>query len=99
MSMVSHEFRTPLTIIDGHAQRMIKTKERLSAEEIAERAGKAFRDSWDGLVSCAQVVALVGVVLTPWLPLIAVVAGIGWLVYRRMPKPVVAAPVAEKPTA
>jgi len=40
VSMASHEFRTPLTIIDGHAQRMIKTKDRLSAEEIAERAGK-----------------------------------------------------------
>src|SRR6202008_237194 len=40
VSMASHEFRTPLTIIDGHAQRLIKTKDRLSAEEIAERAGK-----------------------------------------------------------
>jgi two-component system, OmpR family, sensor kinase len=40
VSMASHEFRTPLTIIDGHAQRMIKAKERLAAEEIAERAGK-----------------------------------------------------------
>jgi two-component system OmpR family sensor kinase len=40
VSMASHEFRTPLTIIDGHAQRMIKTRDRLSAEEIAERAGK-----------------------------------------------------------
>lgn len=40
VSMASHEFRTPLTIIDGHAQRMIKTKERLSPEEIAERAAK-----------------------------------------------------------
>jgi two-component system OmpR family sensor kinase len=40
VSMASHEFRTPLTIIDGHAQRMIKTKDRLAAEEIAERAGK-----------------------------------------------------------
>jgi two-component system OmpR family sensor kinase len=40
VSMASHEFRTPLTIIDGHAQRMIKTKDRLPAEEIAERAGK-----------------------------------------------------------
>jgi two-component system, OmpR family, sensor kinase len=40
VSMASHEFRTPLTIIDGHAQRMIKTKDRLEAGEIAERAGK-----------------------------------------------------------
>ena len=27
VSMASHEFRTPLTIIDGHARRMIKTKD------------------------------------------------------------------------
>ena len=40
VSMASHEFRTPLTIIDGHAQRMIKAKDRLAPEEIAERAGK-----------------------------------------------------------
>jgi two-component system OmpR family sensor kinase len=40
VSMASHEFRTPLTIIDGHAQRMIKTNARLTPEEIAERAGK-----------------------------------------------------------
>jgi two-component system, OmpR family, sensor kinase len=40
VSMASHEFRTPLTIIDGHAQRMIKTKDRLAPEEIAERGGK-----------------------------------------------------------
>jgi two-component system, OmpR family, sensor kinase len=40
VSMASHEFRTPLTIIDGHAQRMIKTKDRAAPEEIAERAGK-----------------------------------------------------------
>src|SRR5215469_711918 len=39
-SMASHEFRTPLTIIDGHAQRMTKTRERAAPEEIAERAGK-----------------------------------------------------------
>jgi len=40
VSMASHEFRTPLTIIDGHAQRMIKTKDRLKPEEVAERGGK-----------------------------------------------------------
>jgi len=40
VSMASHEFRTPLTIIDGHAQRLAKTKERAGPEEIADRAGK-----------------------------------------------------------
>lgn len=40
VSMASHEFRTPLTLIDGQAQRLIKMKEQLSGEELAERAGK-----------------------------------------------------------
>ena len=34
ISMVSHEFRTPLTIIDGHAQRLIKLKENQMKEAI-----------------------------------------------------------------
>jgi len=40
VSMASHEFRTPLTIIDGHAQRLIKMKDRMATDEINERAGK-----------------------------------------------------------
>jgi two-component system, OmpR family, sensor kinase len=40
VSMASHEFRTPLTIIDGHAQRLAKMSERLTGDEIVERAGK-----------------------------------------------------------
>jgi len=40
VSMASHEFRTPLSIIDGHAQRLIKMKDRLAPDEIDERAGK-----------------------------------------------------------
>jgi two-component system OmpR family sensor kinase len=40
VSMASHEFRTPLTIIDGHAQRLIRMKDRLGAEDLAERARK-----------------------------------------------------------
>jgi two-component system, OmpR family, sensor kinase len=40
VSMASHEFRTPLGIIDGHAQRMISMRERLTADELAERARK-----------------------------------------------------------
>jgi len=37
VSMTSHEFRTPLTIIDGHAQRLIKMSGRLEPADIAER--------------------------------------------------------------
>jgi two-component system, OmpR family, sensor kinase len=40
VSMASHEFRTPLTVIDGHARRLDKTKDTVRAPEIAERAGK-----------------------------------------------------------
>ncbi len=40
VSMASHEFRTPLSIIDGHAQRLIKLKDRVGPEDIDERAGK-----------------------------------------------------------
>jgi signal transduction histidine kinase len=38
VSMASHEFRTPLTVIDGQAQRLVKIGNRAPASEIAERA-------------------------------------------------------------
>ena len=40
VSMASHEFRTPLTIIDGHARRLMKMKDTVAPAEIEERAGK-----------------------------------------------------------
>lgn len=40
VSMASHEFRTPLAIIDGHAQRIISMRERLTADELTQRARK-----------------------------------------------------------
>lgn len=40
VSMTSHEFRTPLTIIDGHAQRLIKMRDRLEAADAAERGAR-----------------------------------------------------------
>jgi signal transduction histidine kinase len=40
VSMASHEFRTPLTVIDGHAQRLINRREQADPAEIGERAGK-----------------------------------------------------------
>ncbi len=40
VSMASHEFRTPLTIIDGHAQRLNKLRDRMGVDEIITRAGK-----------------------------------------------------------
>ena len=43
VSMVSHEFRTPLTIIDALAQRLIKMKDHLQADYVIERAGRIRR--------------------------------------------------------
>ena len=40
ISMASHEFRTPLTIIDGHAQRLAKIKDPLRIDDVASRAEK-----------------------------------------------------------
>jgi two-component system, OmpR family, sensor kinase len=40
VSMASHEFRTPLAIIDGHTQRLISMRDRLTAEELAQRVRK-----------------------------------------------------------
>ena len=40
VSMASHEFRTPLTIIDGNARRLIKLSERAPGAEIMQRAGR-----------------------------------------------------------
>jgi two-component system, OmpR family, sensor kinase len=40
VAMASHEFRTPLTIVDGHARRLEKLRGSAVAAEIGERAGK-----------------------------------------------------------
>jgi two-component system, OmpR family, sensor kinase len=40
VSMVSHEFRTPLTIIDGHAQRLAKMNDAAPPDEIGQRSEK-----------------------------------------------------------
>jgi two-component system OmpR family sensor kinase len=40
IAMASHEFRTPITIIDAHAQRLVRMKERLTADDLAGRARK-----------------------------------------------------------
>jgi two-component system, OmpR family, sensor kinase len=43
VSMASHEFRTPLTIIDGHAQRLISMRERITPDDLADRAQRIRR--------------------------------------------------------
>lgn len=40
VSMASHEFRTPLGIIDGHAQRLVSMRDRLTSNALGERAQK-----------------------------------------------------------
>jgi two-component system OmpR family sensor kinase len=38
VTMASHEFRTPLTVIDGQAQRLVKIVDRATPAEIVDRA-------------------------------------------------------------
>lgn len=40
VSMISHELRTPITVIDGHARRILKSVDGASDTDIAERATK-----------------------------------------------------------
>ena len=40
VSMASHEFRTPLNLIDGHAQRLINTSEHGTVLDVQKRATK-----------------------------------------------------------
>jgi two-component system, OmpR family, sensor kinase len=40
VSMASHEFRTPLGVIDGHAQRLVTMRDRLTPADLVERAQK-----------------------------------------------------------
>lgn len=40
-TMISHQFRTPLAIVDSALQRLMRRSERLSPAEVLERGGKA----------------------------------------------------------
>jgi PAS domain S-box-containing protein len=40
-TMISHQFRTPLAIVDSALQRMMRRSDRLSSAEVEERGGKA----------------------------------------------------------
>ncbi len=59
--MATHEFLTPLAVIDGHAQRMLSMHERLTASELNERvdrirnAVRRMTQLVDNLIGSAQV--------------------------------------------
>jgi signal transduction histidine kinase len=40
VAMISHEFRTPLTAIDAHAQRLVNMRDHIAPDDLAERAGR-----------------------------------------------------------
>ena len=40
-TMISHQFRTPLAIVDSALQRLMRRSDRLSAAEVVDRGGKA----------------------------------------------------------
>lgn len=50
IALVSHEFRTPLSIIDGTSQRLLRTKGEITAENLADRVTK-IRNSVTRMVS------------------------------------------------
>lgn len=60
VSMVSHEFRSPLALIDGHAQRLVSMRDRLTADEVGERSRKVrsavrhMRQLIDNLIGSAR---------------------------------------------
>lgn len=49
ISLVSHEFRTPLTIIDGNAQRLIRSKDDSTPEQLMKR-GNVIRSAVERMV-------------------------------------------------
>ncbi len=53
VSMVSHEFRTPLTIIDGEAYRMLKTRDAITPETLEKRA-RSIRSSVTRLIKLIE---------------------------------------------
>lgn len=53
VSLVSHEFRTPLTIIDSNAQRMMRRKDNLAPEKLVERC-QNIRGSVDNMVELIE---------------------------------------------
>ena len=61
VAMTSHEFRTPLTIIDGHAQRLIKMSDRQGPRDAAERGARIrsavqrITDIMDSLLGASRV--------------------------------------------
>jgi hypothetical protein len=53
--------------------------------------GRTFHDSLDALTSVGQMIVLIAVALAPWLPILAVGAGMGWYVIRRRRRLIAAA--------
>jgi signal transduction histidine kinase len=53
VSMVSHEFRTPLTIIDGEAYRLIRLKDQIAPEDL-ERRAKSIRFSVTRMINLIE---------------------------------------------
>lgn len=87
---------TDLTTVTIHLQerrKFVPKKGPDAAEKptFAARAGVTFGESWDNLVAVVQYAALGVVGVTPWLPVLAVVGGCGYLAYRRKQRAVPAA--------
>jgi hypothetical protein len=91
---------TTVNITIHERQKFIKDKPPESVEKpnFTTRAGKTFGDSTEALVDFGQNLAILGVGLAPWLPIVLVLALPTWLVLRRSIRngKVVEVPVAEQ---
>jgi hypothetical protein len=77
--------------------REIKDYVSPTAPTFAARVGRTFRESWEGVVSFAEGVALAAVALTPWLPVLVPAGFAGWWLLRRSRWRIVLARPAEAP--
>lgn len=95
---------TDLTTVNVY----IREKQKFIAEEKAKekevptfggRAGKAWSDSWESVVGFVENVAILAILLTPWLPIPLGLALLLWLSMRFLSGPAKAAPPKAKPAS
>lgn len=76
-----------------------KPPEPAEKPTFGSRVAKTFGESWKNVVEFVQDVAVGIVALTPWVPFLAILGGLGVWIYRRLRRDPVLETLAKKPTA